>query len=229
MKTHDVKVFGYGEFAKEIVDQVHDTYRSVSVYCLFENERDEVLKLGGEAYLFDLSDNWDEFTNLKLEETLFVCALDDDASNVFLTISLRDQFPEARIIGIASTHEHASKLRLAGARKVISKLQATADIIIEVLEKPVVTHVIQEMLDEDTRLKTIQLSLEKNSKYIGQNLYDVSLEEKKDVIILAVVTATMETSFVFTARGGRHLLEEGDILVVIGYDEDLEAFKRRVM
>ena len=228
MKTHDVKVFGYGEFAKEIVQQVNEAYRSVSVYTLDEASAEEVRKVGSEVHLFDLEDNWDEFKDISIEETLFICALDDDASNVFLAISLRDQFPDSRIIGIASTHEHASKLRLAGAHKVISKLQATADMLIEVLEKPVVTHIVQDMLDEDTALKTMQFTLEEGCSLIGEKLDDVHYNAQESVIILAVVDSKMDTLFVFTARGYRHILEEGDILVIIGYDEDLESFKRSV-
>jgi Trk K+ transport system NAD-binding subunit len=226
MKTHDVKVFGYGEFAKEIVNQVTEAYRSVSVYTLDEASAEEVRKSGSEVHLFDLSDTWDEFKEIVVKETLFICAIDDDASNVFLAISLRDQFPDARIIGIASTHEHAMKLRLAGVHKVISKLQATADILIEVLEKPIVTHVVQDILDEETDLKTLQLSIEKGSSFIGQNLDHIAQDKKDDVIVLAVVDNIMDTHFVFTAKGYRHILEEGDILVIIGYDEALKNFKR---
>jgi len=228
MKTHDVKIFGYGEFAKEIVVQVKEAYRSVAVYTLDESSLDEVSKSGVEAHLFDLGDNWDEFSELKMEETLFICALDDDASNVFLTISLRDQFPDARLIAIASTNEHAAKLRLAGAHKVISKLQATADIVIEMLEKPVVTHVMHDILNEDTALKTMQVSLLPGSRLLGKDLNEVAIEAEKRVIVLAVVTPSLETLFVFTAKGYRHRLEEGDILVIIGYDEDIEDFKRSV-
>jgi len=229
MKTHDVKVFGYGEFAKEIVAQVNEAYRSVSVYTLDDVSADEVRKVGTEVHLFDLSDKWDEFNDIVMEETLFICALDDDASNVFLAISLRDQFPNSRIIGIASTHEHATKLRLAGVHKVISKLQATADILIEVLEKPIVTHVVQDILDEETDLKTLQLTIGPKSSLIDQSLDDIAQQEQKSVIILAVVDRSLETHFVFTAKGYRHILEEGDILVVIGYHEALESFKRRVL
>jgi len=228
MKTHDVKVFGYGEFAKEIVAQVNEAYRSVTVYTLDEVSAEEVRKVGTEVHLFDLSDRWDEFENIVMEETLFICAIDDDASNVFLAISLRDQFPDSRIIGIASTHEHAMKLRLAGVHKVISKLQATADILIEVLEKPIVTHVVQDILDEETDLKTLQLSIEKGSLLIGEKLDKVAQDEKDNLIVLAVVDAMMDTHFVFTSKGNKHILQEGDILVIIGYDEALETFKRSV-
>lgn len=228
MKTLDVVVFGYAEFAKEIVFQVNEAYRSVKVYSLIEEVVAQAHKDGFEAELFDLDDNWDDFCHYNMEETLFICALENDAENVYLTIGLRDGLKDARLIALASTHEHASKLHLAGANKVISKLQATSDLIIEVLEKPVVTHIIADILHEETALKTVQLAVNEGSVLVGQSLQDVALQIEESLIVLAVVDATMQTSFVFTSRGIKHRLEVGDILVVIGYYEQIENFKRTI-
>lgn len=228
MKTYHVVVFGYEEFAKEIVRQVREAYLGVEVYALTESSVEEAQKEGVSAKTFDLDDNWDEFKRFNMQETLFICALDDDASNVFLTIGLRDGLDDARLIALASTQEHASKLRLAGANKVISKLQTTADIIIEVLERPIVTYVMGEIMQEEAALKTVQIALEAGSPLIGEILYDVSLQLQSELIVLAVVDETMQTHFVFTSKGYRHCLEVGDILVVIGYDENIEKLKRRV-
>ncbi len=226
MKTLDVVVFGYEEFAKEIVSQVHEAYRSVKVYALTEKTVALAIKDGFEAEQFDLDDNWEAFMHFNMQETLFICALDDDASNVYLTIGLRDGLEEARLIALASTQEHASKLRLAGANKVISKLQATSDLIIEVLEKPNVTHIIHDILQEETALKTVQVSLEEGSSLIGESLHQVSVKISSELIVLAVVDAHIQTHFVFTSKGYRHHLEVGDVLVVIGYDEAIENFRR---
>ena len=226
MKTLDVVVFGYAEFAKEIVAQVNEAYRSVKVYALTEETVVQAIKDGFNAELFDLDDNWDAFTQFTMQETLFICALEDDAANVYLTIGLRDGLEEARLIALASTQEHASKLRLAGANKVISKLQATSDLIIEVLEKPYVTHIIHDILQEETALKTVQITLEEGSTLVGESLHDVSLKVEKDLVVLAVVDTEIQTLLVFTSKGYKHRLVVGDILVVIGYDEQLENFRR---
>lgn len=228
MKTLDVVVFGYAEFAKEIVHQVKEAYRSVKVYALEESCVEEATKDGFKADLFDLDDNWDDFCHYNMEETLFICALENDAENVYLTIGLRDGLKDARLIALASTHEHASKLHLAGANKVISKLQATADLIIDVLEKPVVTHIIEDILREESALKTVQLSINEGSVLVGQSLEDVALQVEEKLIVLAVVDASMQTSFVFTSRGMKHRLAVGDILVVIGYYDQIENLKRTI-
>jgi len=226
MKTLDVVVFGYAEFAKEIVAQVYEAYRSVKVYALTEETVDKAIKDGFEAEQFDLDDNWEDFMHFNMQETLFICALEDDAANVYLAIGLRDGLPEARLIALASTQEHASKLRLAGANKVISKLQATSELIIEVLEKPNVTHIIHDILQEETALKTVQITLEADSSLVGESLHEVSLKAERELIVLAVVDAKIQTHFVFTSKGYRHRLVVGDVLVVIGYDEEIENFRR---
>jgi voltage-gated potassium channel len=225
MKMYDVVVFGYEEFAKEIVQQVREAYRNIEVYALKEESVEEAIKEGIEAKQFTLDDNWDDFVHYNMKETLFICALEDEASNVYLTIGLRDGLPDARLIALASTQEHASKLRLAGANKVISKLQTTADIIIEVLEKPIVTRIIQEIMQEDTALKTVQITLEEGSPLLGESLHAVSLKHERELIVLAVFDEQMQTHFVFTSKGHRHQLKVGDILVVIGYDENIKRLR----
>ena len=229
MKRYDVVVFGYGEFAREIVHQVKETDRSVVVYALNEASVEEAQKDGIDAKQFDLDDAWDDFKDYNMKETLFICALEDDASNVYLTIGLRDGLREVRLVALASTQEHASKLRLAGANKVISKLQVTADVIIEVLEKPIVTRIIQEILEEGSDLKTVQITLEEGSPLLGQSLYAVSLQQARELIVLAVVDEQIQTHFIFTSKGHNHMLKAGDILVVIGYDESIEKLTRSVV
>jgi len=95
MKMYHVVVFGYEEFSKEIVRQVRDADLSVEVYALEETAVEEAKREGVRAKVFDLGDDWDEFKHFNMEETLFICALEDDASNVFLTIGLRDGLDDA--------------------------------------------------------------------------------------------------------------------------------------
>ncbi len=109
---------------------------------------------------------------------------------------------------------------------MISKLQATSDLIIEVLEKPNVTHIIHDILQEETALKTVQITVEENSSLVGESLHKVSVKVASELIVLAVVDAQIQTHFVFTSKGYRHHLEVGDVLVVIGYDEAIENFRR---
>ena len=214
-------IFGYNEYAREIARQIRFVYSRVVVYALKASEVDS-------AHLCDLEDKWDDLLSYDLTTTRIICALENEAENVFLTISLRDRFPDAVIVALATTQENATKLRLAGANKVISELQTTSNLIIELLEKPVITRLLNELMDTQMDLKVTQITLKPESCAVGLHMNEVVDTDRQNVILLAVVDQKMFESFIFTAKGYNHLLDAGDVLVVIGYDKDIKAFEEEI-
>ncbi len=228
MNSESIIIFGYDEFAREIAQQIRYLYSRVVVYGMNDSDIELAQSDGFEAHPADLEDNWDDLLSYDLETTRIICALGDEAENVFLTISLRDRFPEALIIALATTQENATKLKLAGANKVISELQTTSKLIIEMLEKPVITKLLNELMSSDMDLKVAQITLGESSCAVGLHINEVLEAKHYNVILLAVVDRRMGESFIFTAKGYNHLLDPGDVLVVIGYDKDIKAFEQEI-
>ena len=228
MTIESIIIFGYNEYAREIARQIRFVYSRVVVYALTASEVDSAQQNGLEAHLCDLEDRWEDLLSYDLAATRIICALANEAENVFLTISLRDRFPDAVIVALATTQENATKLRLAGANKVISELQTTSNLIIELLEKPVITKLLNEFMDTQMDLKVTQITLSPESRAVGLHMNEVIDPERQNVILLAVVDPKMSESFIFTARGYNHQLDAGDVLVVIGYDKDIKAFEEEI-
>jgi voltage-gated potassium channel len=228
MDIEAIVIFGYGEFAKEIARQVRYNYTRLVVYTLHPEYVEEAQAAGLEAHLADLEDNWDELASYDMAATRFICAFEEEAENVFLTISLRDRFPDAIIIALATTQENASKLKLAGANKVLAELQTASDLIIELLEKPVITRLMHEIMDMERDLQVAQVTLKEDSCAVGKYINEVLKLNEHNVILLAVVDFRMSESFIFTAKGYNHMLDPGDVLVVIGYDKDIKAFEQEI-
>jgi len=228
MNIDAIIIFGYNEYAKEITRQIRYLYNRVVVYALTNSEIEKAQTDGLEAHLADLEDKWDDLLSYDLSSTRIICALADEAENVFLTISLRDRFPDAVIVALATTQENATKLRLAGANKVISELQTTSNLIIELLEKPVITKLFNELMDMEMELKVAQITLGENSCAAGLHINEVLETTGQNVIVLAVVDQRMGESFIFTSKGYNHLLDPGDVLVVVGYDKDIKAFEQEI-
>ena len=228
MKIESVVIFGYNEFAKEIARQVRYEYARLVVYSLEPAYVEEAQTEGFEAHLTDLDDHWSELESYNLAKTRIICALEDEAENVFLIISLRDRFPDAIIVALATTQENASKLTLAGANKVIAELQTTSNLIIELLERPVVSKLLDEIMNTTHNLRVAQVTLHEHSCAVGKRLNEVVKFNDHNVILLAVVDYQMSESFIFTAKGYNHLLNPDDVLVVIGYDKDIKAFEDEI-
>lgn len=226
MKRDQVIVFGYNEYSREIVRQFHETENPVRIYTLEEPLMKEALADGYDAALFDLSDRWDDIAMAYDIQTLRIfCALQDDADNVFLTISLRAAFKDVFIATLARNQESADKLRIAGADKVMPIMQTTANIITEHIEKPVVTKALHTLLYEQSDILIAEIAVGENSPVIGKTLHEVSEQTKANLVIMSVSDHIHAMHFAVTKRGAEHRLDAGDTVVVIGYNDAIEAFR----
>lgn len=224
MSSKSAIVFGFNEYAKQIALQIAPEYTSFSVFVRNDAERMAAHAAGFSAELFDLSEDWKLIEERFDTKNLMVfCALDDDAENVFLTISLRSIFEELPIIALAGDQESAAKMKSAGANKVMPMLQITANVITEMLEKPTVTEVLHDILYEQSFLKIAQIVIPEGSFLVGKHLHDIDLGEEFDVLVLAIVDHQMSATFSFTSRGHNHHIDPDDILVVVGYEDHIAA------
>lgn len=220
-------IFGYNEYSKQIAQQIYTEYPNFVLYTMSETKRAQAKAAGFESEIFDLSDDW------KIIEERFdparviaFCALENDAENVFLTISLRSSFEDIAIIALAQDHESAVKLTSAGANKVMPILQITANIIVEMLEKPTVTEVFHEILYENSALKIAQVTVPEGAFIVGKHLHDLDCSEKYDIIILAIVDHELGATFSFTSKGHNHHIDPGDILIIVGYEDKIETYTK---
>jgi voltage-gated potassium channel len=222
-------VFGFNEYAKQIALQIVSEYKKFAIFVMKESERNAAEALGFTAELFDLSEDWKVIEERYDTGNMIVfCALDNDAENVFLTISLRSIFDDLPIIALAGDNESASKMKSAGANKVMAAQQITANVITEMLEKPTVTGVLHDILYEQSLLKIAQLVVPKNSFFVGKYLHDFDWGEEFDVLVLAIVDYQLSTTFSFTSKGHHHHIDPEDILVVIGYENSIMALSKEM-
>lgn len=224
---NEVIIYGYNEYALQIAKQIRNEYQRVHLFVLEAFECEALKEYGLEASLFDLGDEWEEVEReYHLDSLMIFCALEDDANNIFLTISLRAAFEQVHIVALAKNQESANKLKMAGANKVMPILQTTVNIITELLEKPVVTDVLHDILHEQSDIKMAQISVREGSPIVGKRLHDILWHEEYGVIILAVIDLEMGTSFVFTAKGYNHHIDPGDMLIIVGYENEINAFEK---
>ncbi len=222
-------IFGYNEYARQIAAQIVSEYESVHIFILDEALRHKAEADGFRVSRFDLSDEWHDIEErYSIENTVAFCTLEDDAHNIFLTISLRAAFERMYLVALAKDTEGINKLKIAGANRILPIVQITANLISEILEKPVVTNVLHNILYEDSDIKIAQIDIQKGDAIVGNNSHAIAFKEEYNIILLAIVDGRLNTNFVFTAKGFNHIIGEGDVLVVIGLQDDIERFKLRI-
>jgi len=226
MKDVTAFIFGFNHYSTEIVDNIIHEYRNVHIYSLdtedVDNEKYQISS-------FDLSDEWGEINGLMdASNPIAFCILEDDAQNIFLTISLRACFESLVIVSLAKNKESSNKLEMAGANKVIPIVQNTADIISSMLLKPIATKVLHSILYEESKLKIAQIYVE-NAEIFGDKVpADIDWNHYKGVVVLSVMHDDMVREFIYSSQTRHRPLNNGDILVVTGYDEDIQAFEKLI-
>lgn len=229
MKQTCAAIFGYNEYSKQIIQKIKGLYHNIGIFVLTDEELTAAQNHGVFAEKFDLSDHWQTIEErFNVDNLVVFCALSDDAENVFLTISLRATFENLSIIALAKDSESMMKMKSAGANKVMPILQIAANVISDILAKPIVTEVLQDVLYEDSDLSIMEIEVIEMSPLCGTYLHSTHFKQEFDVILLAVVDNELGTTFSFASHGHNHHIDAGDILVAIGYKEKLEYLKRWV-
>ena len=229
MKSSSVLVFGNNEYGIEIAKNVTYKYKDVTIFALDDVQSNVKNDFDFTIKKFDLSDDWDEISDkYDTSKSIVFCTLSDEAKNIFLTISLRSAFKDLTIIALANNNEDANKLRMAGASKVIPIVETTANIITDMLKKPIITEVFHNILYEDSLLKLEQIKVEDNSYFKGRYPADIEWSREHGIIVLSVIHEDMSNEFIYSSKTKHSYIKNGDIFVTVGYYEDLKNFEKLV-
>jgi Trk K+ transport system NAD-binding subunit len=224
-------IFGYNEYSQQIAKQIKETYEKLHIYTLSEELLKKAHLDGFSASIFELGDEWLELEIEKscvIEEVMVFCTLENDANNIFLTISLRATFDSMYIVALAKDSEGVNKLKIAGANKVLPIVQMTTNVITEILEKPVITNVLHHILYEDSDIKIAQIDIVEGSYIVGSKSHDIDFKNEYNLILLAIVDRELSTHFIFTAKGFNHSIDVDDVLVVVGLEQDIDNFVKKI-
>ncbi|WP_455755783.1 TrkA C-terminal domain-containing protein [Sulfurimonas sp.] len=217
MTETNALIFGDNDFTTEIEKSIVDHYKSVHIFSLKEDAKNP----------FDLSDNWDELdAKYDVASCVAFCILEDMAENIFLTISLRDTFKDLTIVALAEDKESEDKLTLAGATRVLPTVETTANVIVEMLVKPIVTEVLHEILYEKSALKIAQIKVEDHTYFDGKYPADIEWSREHGIIVLSVVHEDKSKEFIYSTKAKHHIIKEGDVFVVVGYEQDIKEFEK---
>ena len=221
-------IFGYNDYSAQIAKNVLHKYKEVSIFKLDSDElRTDLEEFDIER--FDLSDEWaDLSTNHDIKNSVAFCVLEDDAENIFLTISLRAAFEDLTIIALSKNKESANKLSMAGANKVIPLVQTTASIISDMLDKPIVTEVLHSILYEKSDLKVAQIEIKENNCFNGKFPSDIEWSRDHGILVLSVLHEDGSSEFIFSSKAKHHEIKKGDVFVVVGYETDIKEFEKLI-
>lgn len=152
-----------------------------------------------------------------------IVATGEDATNVFIIVTVRKLAPELFIISRASSEDSVSKLEAVGANRVINPYHSAGQRMARLALYPLVTDFIETVLEgygEDLALEDMEI--EKESSLVGKSIEDAQ-RESNGASILAIRKRGSET---IPKPSDNTRIETGDRIVILGTREQLRLLEK---
>jgi len=226
-EEREIILFGYGKLGHRVYEMLSTYFSDITVV-----EQSEALIDDAKAHGIIHSVNIDykhdqELIDLGLENKILFCAMDEMALNIFLVLSLKSMTKNATIISFSTSAENTRKLKFIGADKVIDIYEASANRIVDIITRPAVTRVLDEIIFVDNGISLEEIEIPPNSFLEDKHLSEVDFKAF-GLILVGITDREMGDDFIFVSRGIDHKFDEGDILVLLGESQDLNSFYKKL-
>ena len=217
-------ICGSGEMAEVIIDKFVEEALDFVVITnkhkdLDEYSHDNILVIEGQS----TEESVLEHAGIDKAKGL-IATLDAEVDNIVTVLTARNLNSEIYIIANALSKSGSNKLMKVGANKTLSAIEISGNRMASLMIKP---NIIS-FLDVVTRIGDVELDLEEVVVKKGSYLESISLVEaqipsKTGLIVLAIQENT-NGQMIFNPPVD-YIFEIGDILIVLGKEEQIEKLK----
>ena len=229
MNHNKIAIFGYNSMSFELISQLNDKEKKLIILDADPIKIEQALQKELPAQLMDYRQD-ENLITLGIGssvETIF-CFLESDSENVFLTLSARVLDKKLKVISVVNQPESAEKLLAAGANKIIDPFEICSKKAYQLLTKPSITWLLDEAVFGRADLHMAEILIPKNS-YLDRTLIsELHLNELYNLFLIGVVDKELGEKLYFSLGEQDHVLDTGDILVVLGSSRDIKNFKKEI-
>jgi voltage-gated potassium channel len=225
VKSKDVLIFGYGRFGRIIANSIRDHGTEVKVAVIDKDEHKKAKLDKFNVSYFDLESD-KSILKLDIDKSKYhlVCAMDNNHENLFLALSLRDLLGDIYIIAISDSIHVTDKLKMANVNRVIDIYSISANMIKNILNIPIATKFLQGFINKSHDYIFQEIKIGKESPLNGKKLSEIEFD-KYDIIFIGMIDEELGNQFVFNTKGFDHKVDENDIIVCVGKEENILRFK----
>ena len=217
-------ICGFGRVGQRVAEE----FRHVGAHFVVVDYSPEAKAAAEEEKVLFIEGNGtddDDLNSAGLERARgLVAASDDDADNLYITLSARAANPGLLIVARASNEDASRKLKLAGADRIVQPYQAAGRVMANLLLKPQVTafvDVVTSAGGADLRFEEIEVT--DASGQGGKTIRDLEIRKETGALIVALRKrdGTFDTTPTPEAA-----VEVGDVLIAAGTEEELRALEQ---
>lgn len=194
-------------------------------FVLIDINEDLVRKMREEGYLVLTGDATQDGVLMSagiLKARGIICALSEDAYNVFVVLTARAIKPDLKIVARAAQPGTIPKLRHAGADKIISPTQIGGHQMAMAMIKPAAVDLVETLFtSRNVELQLEEVIITEQSSMAHQIIRDFFNRQVTNVIVVAIIRDEQVT---MNPQGHDRIIP-GDTLILIGSRQDLERME----
>lgn len=224
-----VVIYGYTALGSKIANLLSDKKYEIIIVDFDKAALQQAFKDGFQ--IFDstlLNDNDLIEVGINKDIDALFCVSYSNKNNLFITLSARNLNKDLKIITISKTKSEAKKLQIAGATKVLNPNELGAFRIYRYLSKPLMLRVLDDILFSKSDLNISEIHIGDNSQLNGLFLKDMKIHKNFNILLLGIMDKELGDKFIFNTKRINHKIDEGDVLVVVGKNKDLEDFSNYI-
>jgi voltage-gated potassium channel len=224
-----VIIYGYSNLGFKIANSLKNSKYEIIVIDFDEINYNKAILDGFKAFNKELLID-EELIEIGIKDNIkaFYCVSDCTNNNFFVTLSVRNLNKNTRIISKANSKQDAKKMLLAGASKVINPYEIGALKIFRLLEKPIISHILDKILFGDSSLNIEEFTITNGSYLDGKYLIDFDFSKEFNIILVGITDKEISDNFIFNTHFKNHKIDVGDTLVAIGHKENLDKFNKYI-
>lgn len=218
MNNHTI-ICGYGRVGRSAALSLQQNGRPL---VIIDKNEDQVATARADGHLVIHGDASKDETlreaGITRANGLIVCA-GDDTLNLFVVLSARFLNPDLFIVARSSGMDNQTKMRQAGANRVVSPYQIGGHHIANIMVRPHVTDFFDVVtLDNGQEIWVEELTIEPGSRLVGMSVGEADVRRKTGVTIVAIYRPSTESTFM---PDGGTPFAAADRMIVLGTREQL--------
>jgi voltage-gated potassium channel len=223
-RMHDhVIICGYGRVGRRVAEEFRHSEES---YVVLDFREDAVAaaKSHGDLLIEGNGTEDEDLARAGLDRARgLVVASDDDADNLYITLSARNARPDLQIVARASDEDAMKKLRLAGADRVVMPYTAAGRTMANLVLRPQVTEFLDTVLTAaGADLHMAQIEVHDTCKSAGKTIRELRVRHETGAIIVAL---RKKDGTFDTTPEPEVLVEAGDVIVGVGTSDELQRLE----
>ena len=222
-----VIIYGYSNLGSKIANLLINSKYEIIIVDYDEDNYEKAISDGFKSFNKELL-NDEELFEIGIENNVkaFYCVSDSLNNNFFVTLSARNLNKNIKIISKSNSKQDNKKMLLAGAHKVVNPYEIGALRAFRLLEKPIISYLLDKILFGDTSLNIEEFTILEGSTLDNQYLRDFDFSKEFNIIIIGITNSKLNNSFIFNSYLKDHEINTGDTLVAIGHKENLDKFNK---